>query len=58
MNLTHPSGRIALHLRALAHRPGHFRFHLSGIARDLPETGIPGLVAALAWLIIWTALSL
>lgn len=29
-----PWQRIALHARCLVHRPGHARFHLSGIARE------------------------
>ena len=30
-----PWQRIALHARCLVHRPGHARFHLAGIAREV-----------------------
>ena len=28
--------RILLHLACLCRRPAHFRFHLQGIAREIP----------------------
>jgi hypothetical protein len=55
MNLEHPPQRVLLHLCALAHRPGHLRFHLSGIARELPHlkdtSAIPTLVITTLWFI-------
>ncbi len=50
MNLEHPSQRVLLHLCALAHRPGHLRFHLSGILREIPEdSALPAIIATAIW---------
>lgn len=38
-----PWQRIALHARCLVHRPGHARFHLAGIAREV-EPGDFGIL--------------
>ena len=45
-----PWQRIALHARCLVHRPGHARFHLTGIAREFSpgDLGILAFAAATA----------
>jgi hypothetical protein len=53
MNADTSSGRIALHLAALAHRPGHFAFHARGIAREVPQTATFAVIAAIGWMVAW-----